>query len=410
VYCCACERDYGKGFGVKKLVLTAGLALVLGGVIVWRVFFAVGAAAPPNMAAMGPMPVSVAAVVSRDVTEFREFSGRLHAVEQAVISPRVDGSIQAIHFTEGSAVKQGDLLFTIDPRPFEAALSRAEAALASAKAQVEFSKRDYQRIEALKRDDVVARRDVDTRRNADQVAAADYSAAEAALRTARLNLDYTQIRAPISGRVSRAEVTVGNVVQTAPSTTVLTSIVSADPIYADFDMDEPTYLTYVRSGLTQSDKAQTIAIEVTLSGDKNTIFKGQVKSFDNQLNAASGTIRVRGVLQNSDGLLIPGMYALVKIKVPSQGPATLIAERAINTDQNKKFVYVVDAENKASYRPIELGGEIAGGLRIVRSGLAAGEKIVVNGLQRAQPGAIVQPVDVAMDAPADAAINAARSP
>lgn len=381
---------------MKKWMIVAALALVAA--VVWRGFFAAGPAAPPNMMAMGPMPVSVAAVLSRDVTEYREYSGRLQAVEQADIHARVDGTIDAVHFTDGAMVQKGDLLFTLDQRPFLAALKKAEAELASAKAQAEFAKKDYQRVAALMKDDFVTRRDFDARRNSVSTAEAALSAAEAAVRTAKLNFDYTEIRAPISGRISRAEVTVGNVVQTMPAVVLLTTIVSSNPIYVDFAMDEPTYLAYVRAGQTTPEKAQEIPVQISLAGETGATHAGKVKSFDNQINMASGTIRVRALLDNPDGKLVPGMYALVKIAVPREGQALLIADRAVNTDQDRKFVYVVGADNMATYRPVQLGG-IVDGLRIIKSGLQAGEKIIVNGLQRAHPGAPVVPAEVPMDAP-----------
>ncbi len=382
---------------MKKWAFLA-VILVLGA-LTWRVFFVAPPAAPPAMAAMGPMPVSVAAVLSREVTEYREYSGRLQAVEQAEIHPRVDGTIDGVHFAEGAMVQKGDLLFTLDPRPFEAALKRAQADLASAKAQANYTQKDYERVEALLKDEFVAKRDYDTRRNAAHVAVAELAAAEAAVSTAKLNLDYTQIRAPISGRVSRAEITVGNVVQTMPSVPLLTTIVSDKPIYVDFAMDEPTYLNYVRAGQTAPDQAQNIPVQVSLAGESNATQLGKVKTFDNQLNTNSGTIRVRALLDNAEGKLVPGMYALVRIAVPHEGASLLVTDRAINTDQNRKFVYVVGADNIAAYRPVELGG-VVDGLRIIKAGLQAGEKIVVNGLQRAQPGAPVLPADVPMDAPA----------
>lgn len=381
---------------MKKWMIVAALALVAA--VVWRGFFAAGPAAPPNMMAMGPMPVSVAAVLSRDVTEYREYSGRLQAVEQADIHARVDGTIDAVHFTDGAMVQKGDLLFTLDQRPFLAALKKAEAELASAKAQAEFAKKDYQRVAALMKDDFVTRRDFDARRNSVSTAEAALSAAEAAVRTAKLNFDYTEIRAPISGRISRAEVTVGNVVQTMPAVVLLTTIVSSNPIYVDFAMDEPTYLAYVRAGQTTPEKAQEIPVQISLAGETGATHAGKVKSFDNQINMASGTIRVRALLDNPDGKLVPGMYALVKIAVPREGQALLIADRAVNTDQDRKFVYVVGADNMATYRPVQLGG-IVDGLRIIKSGLQAGEKIIVNGLQRAHPGAPVVQAEVPMDAP-----------
>ena len=384
---------------MKKILIIAALVIV--GAVVWRGFFAAGPAAPPDMSAMGPMPVSVAAVLSRDVTEYREYSGRLQAVEQAEIHPRVDGTIEAVHFTDGAMVQKGDLLFTLDQRPFQAALKKAEAELASAQAQAAFAKKDYQRVAALMKDDFVTKRDFDTRRNSVSMADAALNAAEAAVRTAKLNLDYTEIRAPISGRISRAEVTVGNVVQTMPAVVLMTSIVSSNPIYADFAMDEPTYLAYVRAGQTTPDKAQDIPVQVGLAGEASAAHTGKVKSFDNQINMASGTIRVRALLDNADGKLVPGMYALVKIAVPKEGAALLVTDRAVNTDQDRKFVFVVGADNMATYRPVQLGG-VVDGLRIIKSGLQAGEKIIVNGLQRAHPGAPVMPSEVPMEAQPEA--------
>lgn len=389
---------------MKKVGIVIGLAVA--GAVIWRAFLLAPPPAPPSMADMGPMPVSVAAVLSRQVTEYREYSGRLQAVEQAAINPRVDGTIEAVHFTEGALVKKGDLLFTLDPRPFEAALKKAEAMLASARAQADYTKKDYERSVALLKDEFVARRDFDARRNAAHVAEADLTGAEAAVRTAKLNLEYTQIRAPISGRVSRAEITVGNVVQTMPAVALLTTIVSINPVYVDFAMDEPTYMAYVRAGQTTPDKAHDIAVEISLAGEHAATHRGVVKAFDNQLNVASGTIRVRAELDNADGSLVPGMYALAKIAVPNEGASLLVADRAVNTDQSKKFVFVVDAKNIATYRPVELGG-VVDGLRIIKSGVQAGDKIIVNGLQRAHPGAPVIPVDVPMDAPPEAPAGAA---
>ena len=390
---------------MKKSAIALGLVVITA--LTWRLL-PTGSAEPPQaFAGMGPATVSVAPVLSRQVTEQRDYSGRLQAVEQAEIKPRVEGTIDTVHFTEGALVQKGDLLFTLDPRPFEAAVKRAEAMLASAQAQAGFTQKDFQRVAALGRDDVVTRRDIDARRNAANVAQADVAAAEAALRTAKLDLDYTQIKAPISGRASRAEMTAGNLVQTMTGAPLLTTIVSVDPIYVDFSMDEPTYLEYVRAGMTAPDKAQTIAVDVTLAGDGKTVYHGKVKLFDNQIKVDSGTIRVRAVLGNPEGKLVPGMYALARIAVPSQGETLLVTDRAISTDQDKKYVLVVGPDNVANYRPVQLGGT-ADGLRIVKDGLKAGEKIVVNGVQMAIPGMPVTPLEVAMDAPPPA--NPAQQP
>ena len=352
----------------------------------------------PDMAAGGPppaMPVSVAKVVARDVQVWNDFSGRLTAVDHAEIRPRVSGVIEAMHFTEGAVVNKGDLLFTIDQKPYIAEVDRAQGALASAQAQAKLAHKDDVRAEGLLKEKAIAKRDYDQRRSDVTVADANVKSAQAALETAQLNLDYTQIKAPISGRVSRAEITVGNLVETGSSAPVLTTIVSSNPIYADFEIDEVTFLHYV--GATAGDVTKLPA-ELGLATETGTPHTGHIASFDNRLNAASGTIRVRAVFDNPDGLLVPGMFARMLLGTAAPAPALLITDRAVGTDQNKKFVLVVGDDNKVAYREVRLG-PLADGLRIVEEGLKADEKIVVSGLQRARPGAEVVPEVVAMDAP-----------
>ncbi|MGB4101688.1 MAG: efflux RND transporter periplasmic adaptor subunit [Alphaproteobacteria bacterium] len=378
----------------KKILFLLALGAV-GYVIAQRVFFGAPAGAP-DMAAMGPAQVTVAAAVAREVREFREYSGRLRAVDSAEIRPRVEGVIDAVHFTEGAMVKKGDPLFTIDPRPYEAALSRATAALQSAQAQASYTKTDFERMVPLLKDSYVAKRDYDARSNAARVAAAELQAAEAAVRTAKLNLEFTHIAAPIDGRVSRAEITVGNFLQMFPNAPLLTSVVANTPIYVDFDMDEQTYLGYLQAGLTGNDMAAQIAVEVALTGDAGAVRKGFVKTFDNQMNAGSGTVRVRAQLDNPDGAMIPGMFAKIRVAVPHNGPMVLVADRAIGTDQDRKTVLFVGADNMVMPREVKLGG-VVDGMRIILSGLKAGEKIVVNGLQRVMPGAPVMPAEISMD-------------
>ncbi len=346
--------------------------------------------------AMGPGQVTVAAVLSREAQEFRDYSGRLRGVEIAEVKPRIEGIIDKVHFEEGAFVKKGDLLFTIDPRPFEAEVKRAEAALRSAKAQAEYSKADFERAVPLMKDEFVTKRDYDTRRNSSHVATAGLAGAEASLRKAQLDLEYTEIRAPIDGRVGRAEITAGNLVQNMPNTPLLTTVVTYTPIYADFNMDEQTYLIYVQAGQTGNDKAKNIPVMVALAGEGAVQYKGFVKIFDNQLDPASGTVRVRAQLDNLDAALIPGMFARIRIGIPSTGPSILIVDRAIKTDQDKKVVLVVDDKNLIEQREVKLGGMVDG-MRIITSGLKPGEKIVVNGLHRAMPGMPVAPAVIDMD-------------
>jgi multidrug efflux system membrane fusion protein len=350
---------------------------------------------PPgaDMAAMmnAPPPVGVAAAVSREVQLWHEFSGRLSAVDRAEIRPRVSGAIDAVHFIDGAQVAKGDLLFTIDQRPYAAEVNRAQGALASAEAQAKLSRTEAERSERLLKEKAVSQRDFDEKQNALSVAEANLKSAQAALEAAQLNLDYTEIRAPIAGRVGRAEVTEGNLVgQGQP---VLTTIVSANPIYADFEMDEATFLEYSKF----SGKPENIPVELGLATETGTPHTGHIESFDNALDNASGTIRVRAVFDNEDGALVPGLFARLLVGSAAPVSAVLIDDSAIGTDQNKKFVMVVGKDNKVEYREIS-PGPMADGLRVVDEGLNAGEKIVVSGLQRARAGMPVKPEMVEMGA------------
>lgn len=368
-----------------------------------------GAEAPPP----GPPPVSVAPALERQVAEWDEFSGRIEAVESVQLSPRVGGYLQSIHFKYGSMVKKGDLLFQIDPRPFQAEVARAEAALASAKARADLARTELVRAERLLKDSMVARREYDTRASGQRDAEAAVRAAQAALRTARLNLEYTSIRAPISGRIGRAETTVGNLVQgEGPSPTVLTTIVSIDPIYAAFEGDEQVYLKYVamaRGGERPSSRTTPNPVLMGLANEQGFPHTGRMEFVDNRLDPQTGTIRVRAVFDNKDGRLTPGLFARIKLVGSGSYQAVLINDRAVGTDQSKKFVLVLDSENKASYRPVSLG-PLVDGLRVVKQGLKAGEVIVVNGIQRVRPGMQVAPQTVSMENPEPPASPSAAMP
>ncbi len=359
-----------------------------------------GPGGPPDMAAMGGMPgggppVSVAEVMEREVQIWDEFSGRLVAVDQAEIRPRVSGTIESTHFQDGTVVNKGNLLFTIDQRPFQAELDRAQAALASAQAQAALARSDFDRAERLFKEKAIAQRDYDQRRNDRNVAEANLKSAQAAVVTAQLNLDYTLIRAPIAGRVSRPEITVGNLVEAGPNAPVLTRVISSAPIYADFEIAEDKYIRYAQAGVGNSTKAE-IPVTLGLATETNTPHTGRIQSFDNQLNIASGTIRARAIFDNADGVLVPGLFARIRLGGTAAQKAVLITDRAVGTDQDKRFVYVIDEKGAAQYREVSLG-VLADGLRIVTSGLKPGEKIIVNGLQRVQPGAPVTPEMVPMD-------------
>lgn len=377
----------------------AALAVVVGGLAALPYLPGHDAKATETAQAAPPaVPVSVAVVESRDIVPWEEFSGRLEAVERVEVRSRVAGQIQALHFREGGLVKQGDLLVTIDPAPFAAEVARAEAQKASAEARLAFTKREYERARELSGSGTIPLRELDSRTNAYSEAQASLRAAQAALETARLNLGYTQIRAAVAGRVGKAEVTVGNLVAAGAGAPVLTTLVSVDPIYASFDADEQAVmraLSTLRNGTGGRAAVERVPVQMEFSPLGGTSIEGHVQMIDNVVDARSGTIRVRAQFENDDGALIPGLFVRLRMGQAKAEPVLLISERAVGTDQNKKFVMVVGDDNKAAYREVNLGAT-AGGLRVVAGGLKAGERIVVNGLQRLRPGALVAPQEVSM--------------
>lgn len=353
--------------------------------------------------------VSVATVVQSDVATWDEFSGRLEAVERVDIRSRVAGTVQSVHFREGALVKKGELLLTIDPAPYAADVERAEAQVAAAQARKEYSKSEYERAQRLLDERAIAQREADERINAQREADANLRAAQAALQTARLSLGYTQVRAPVAGRVGRLEITVGNLVAAGPGAPVLTTLVSVSPIYASFDADEQIVtraLKELPSGATARAQLEKIPVQMGTAGNADTPFTGQLQLVDNQVDARSGTVRVRAVFDNADGSLIPGQFARLRMGQVKNTQALLVNERAVGTDQSKKYVMVVGNDNKAAYREVTLGAHV-NGLRIVTSGLAAQERVIVNGLQRVRPGALVEPQPVSMEIKAEAARDAA---
>lgn len=337
----------------------------------------------------GP-PISAATVVEKAVTETQEFSGRLEAIERVEIRSRVSGFITAVNFKPGSEVKKGDVLFQIDARPYQAELSRAEAAANSARAKADLAKLELVRAEKLLADKAIAQREYDEKASSLKELDANARAASAQAEAARLNLSYTQVTSPINGRVSKAEITLGNLVD---GSAVLTSVVSTDKIYASFDGDEDTYLRV--GALAQ--KGHAVTVKVGLANETGFPHEGKLEFVDNRLDPQTGSVRMRATFANEDRALVPGLFARIQLGGAGEGkPAVLINERAVGTDQNRKFVYVVGADSKAEYRPVVLG-PTAEGLRVVRDGLKPGEKIVVNGLQRVRPGAPVTAQMVNMD-------------
>ena len=395
---------------LRRRLWVAGTTLTAVTAIATAVFsLRTTAEASPTPAAAPATPVSVATVVKSEVATWDEFSGRIEAVERVDIRSRVAGTVQAVHFREGALVRKGDLLLTIDPAPYAAEVERAEAQVAAAQARQSYSKSEYERAQRLLDERAIAQREADERINAQREADANLRAAQAALQTARLSLGYTQLRAPVAGRVGRLEITVGNLVAAGPGAPVLTTLVSVSPIYASFDADEQVVTRALRglpSGASARAQLEQIPVQMGTAGTTDTPFTGRLQLVDNQVDAKSGTVRVRAVFDNADGSLIPGQFARLRMGQVRNSEALLVNERAVGTDQNKKYVMVVGNDNKAAYREVTLGSHV-NGLRIVTSGLAPQERVIVNGLQRVRPGALVAPQPVAMEIKAEAARAAA---
>jgi multidrug efflux system membrane fusion protein len=348
------------------------------------------AAAPPAV------PVSVAVVEAKPVTQWSEFSGRLEAVDHVQLRSRVAGAIQSVHFQEGAVVQKGDLLVTIDPAPYEAEVARARAAVAAAQARASLASTELKRGKQLLNSAAVSQSDYDQRINGEAGAKADLEAARAVLQTALLNLGYTEIRAPITGRIGKIEMTPGNLIAAGPSSPVLTELVSLSPIYASFEADEDVVsgiLAELPDGINARNFIDRVPVRMEVAGASDV--KGSLQLIDNSVDPQSGTIRVRAEFDNPHGTLLPGQFARLSLGQAKATDAVLVHERSIGTDQNKKFVMVVKPDNTTEYREILLGAK-SEGLRIVTSGLKAKERIVVNGLQRIRPGSLVAPEMVSM--------------
>ncbi len=352
-------------------------------------------------AAAPATPVSVATVVQSEVAAWDEFSGRLEAVERVDIRSRVAGTLQAVHFREGALVKKGELLLTIDPAPYAAEVQRADAQVAAAQARVAQARGEQERAQRLWTEQAISKREFDERSNGQREADANLRAAQAALQTAQLSLGYTQVRAPVPGRVGKLELTAGNLVAAGPGAPVLTTLVSVSPIYASFDADEQVVAKALKDVSSGGDRRlERIPVQMGTAASSDTPFEGRLQLVDNQVDAKSGTVRARAVFDNKDGQLMPGQFARIRMGQATQATALLVNERAVGTDQNKKYVLVVGADNKALYREVTLGASV-NGLRVVKNGLAPNERIVVNGLQRVRPGALVAPQPVEMSAKAE---------
>ncbi|MEB0076135.1 efflux RND transporter periplasmic adaptor subunit [Pseudomonas sp. CCI3.2] len=351
------------------------------------VISACGQHGPAAAAAPAAAKVTVAKVLEQPVNEWDEFTGRLEAPETVEIRPRVSGQIDQVSFTDGALVKKGDTLYQIDPRPFLSEVHRLQAQLAQARAAQTRTGNEAQRGQRLLSSNAISAELADTRTTSAQEAKAGVDAIQAQLDLARLNLSFTRVTSPISGRVSRAEITAGNIV--TADVTALTSVVSTDKVYAYFDADERVFLKY-KELARKGKRGQATPVFLGLSNEEGNTHQGTMNFIDNQVNPQTGTIRGRAVFDNADGQFTPGLYARLKLVGSGTYSAVLINDEAVGTDLGKKFVLVIGADNKSAYRSVELGPKLEG-LRIVRSGLSKDDTIVVKGLQRVRPGTVVDP-------------------
>ncbi|MCI0540699.1 MAG: efflux RND transporter periplasmic adaptor subunit [Verrucomicrobiales bacterium] len=361
-------------------------------VLIVPLFVSCGKHAP--QATPPPPVVSIVQPVARDVVEWDEYIGRLESPETVEVRARVSGYLDKVHFKEGKEVKKGDLLFTIDPRPYQAEFDRAEAEHERAQSQADLAKSDAERAKRLITTKAISEEDFDTKTKTYSSAMAAVKSAKAAMDAARLNLEFTEIRSPIEGRTSRAIITEGNLVSggvAGAGATLLTTVVSLDPLYLYGDADERSILKYLdlrRQGTRASARDAEIPAEMALANETGFPHKGHMDFVDNRVDSNTGTLRARGVFSNADHSLSPGFFGRIRIPGSGKYPALLIPDRAIGSDQSVKFVYVVNAEKKVEFRPVKLGPMIDG-LRVVKEGLKPGEQIIVEGLLRVRPGVVV---------------------
>ncbi|WP_131063860.1 efflux RND transporter periplasmic adaptor subunit [Raoultella planticola] len=370
----------------------------LGSAVIAMLLASCDNSAAQNAAPQAPA-VSAADVVVKSISQWDSFNGRIEAVESVQLRPRVSGYIEKVNYTDGQEVKKGEVLFTIDDRTYRAALEQAQATLARAKTQASLARSEASRTDKLINTNVVSREEWEQRRSAATQAQADIQAAQAAVDAAQLNLDFTKVTAPIDGRASRALITSGNLVTTGDSASVLTTVVSQKTVYVYFDVDESTYLHYqnlARSGQGAASNHLALPVEIGLVGEDGYPHQGKVDFLDNQLTPSTGTIRMRALLDNTQRQFIPGLFARVRLPGSAEFQATLIDDKAVLTDQDRKYVYIVDKDGKAQRRDIK-PGRLAAGLRIVQQGLNPGDKVIVEGLQKVfMPGMPVNAKTVAM--------------
>jgi RND family efflux transporter MFP subunit len=338
-----------------------------------------------------PPPVTIAKPVRKEIIEWDYYTGRTAAVENVNITPRVSGYIDNVSFRAGDRVNKGDLLFVIDPRPYQAALDQAKAQLREAEANQQLQDANFARQDKLRLNGVIAKEDYDTALSNKNQAAARVLAGAASVESAQLNLTFTRVISPIRGLIARELVTVGNLVQT--DTTLLTNIVSVDPIYAYFNVDERSVLRYqqqVRLGKLPNARHEAVSVYLQLANENGFPHQGSIDFINNQFNTSTGTLEVRGLFSNANGVLIPGAFVRIRVAGSPLTQALLVSDRAVGTDQGQKYVLVVDKDNVVVVKPVVLGPE-AEGLRVVRTGLTADDQVIINGIVNARPGSKVSP-------------------
>ncbi len=351
----------------------------------------IGIAAAQSPPAAPPPSVTVARPVVKDVVEHDDYTGRFNAIDYVEVRARVTGYLQKINFQDGAFVSKGDVLFVVDQRPYQATLDQAKAAEASAKARVSFSQTDLERAQSLTRSGNITEQTADLRRQTAQTAQADLDSAQANVKQAALNLDFTEVRAPVSGKISQRLVTEGNIV--VADQTKLTTIVSLDPIYFSFTVDERSFLDYERNldiGMGRKPGQTNPAVLVALTGEDKPTHKGVLDFIDNSVDDATGTVLLRATVDNHDTTIKPGLFGVISMPASQTYKAVLIPDEAVATNQDKRIVYVVADDGTASAREVRTGGKIDG-YRIVRKGLDGSETIVISGLTRVRPGAKVTP-------------------
>jgi RND family efflux transporter MFP subunit len=351
------------------------------------------ACSKPNaqQAAPPPPPVTIAKPVTKEIVEWDEYTGRTDAVQSVNITARVSGYLYNITFKAGDVVSQNDLLFVIDPRPYQAAYDQSNGQLRQAEAQQKLNNLNLARADELRAKNVIAKQDYDNAVAQKNVSDAQVIAAQAAVESAQLNLDFTEIKAPVTGRIGREQVTVGNLVQA--DSTLLTTLVSVNPIYAYFNVDERSVLKYqalVREGKLPDAMSSEVPVYLQLENEKDFPHKGTIDFINNQFDPSTGTLQIRGIFPNADGFLVPGSFVRVRVAGSPRYPAILITDRAVGSDQGQKFALIVGQNNTVELRPLQLG-PVVDGLRVVRKGLNGDENVIINGLVNARPGSKVNP-------------------